>query len=47
MKVFDDVWSVGKHGYICEGRGHYLQQVPVSWTIIKEIYAMAVKHFSA
>lgn len=42
-----DIGEIEEDCYICEGRGHYLQQVPVSWTIIKEIYAMAVKHFSA
>ena len=30
----------------CQGEGHESIQVPVSWTTIKEIYAMAVKHFS-
>lgn len=28
---------------ICAGTGEYVQSVPVSWTTIKEIYAMAVK----
>lgn len=28
---------------VCGGDGHYTQRVPVSWTTIKEIYAMAVK----
>ena len=28
----------------CDGAGDYLQRVPVEWTTIKEIYAMAVKH---
>lgn len=27
---------------ICAGAGEYVQVVPVSWTTIKEIYAMAV-----
>ncbi len=29
---------------ICYGAGEYSQKVTVSWTTIKEIYAMAVKH---
>ena len=28
---------------ICGGTGEYVKSVPVSWTTIKEIYAMAVK----
>ncbi len=30
----------------CEGAGDYSLSVPVSWTTIKSIYAMAVKHLS-
>jgi len=30
---------------ICDGDGFLTKKVPVSWTTIKEIYAMAVKHF--
>lgn len=30
----------------CNGNGHHNQKVPVSWTTIKEIYAMAVKHLA-
>ena len=30
---------------ICgDGSGQYIQKTPVSWTTIKEIYKMAVKH---
>ena len=29
---------------LCNGTGEIDQKVPVSWTTIKEIYAMAVKH---
>jgi len=29
---------------LCNGTGEIDQEVPVSWTTIKEIYAMAVKH---
>lgn len=28
----------------CEGTGDYNQDVPIPWTKIKEIYAMAAKH---
>ncbi len=31
--------------HICDGKSTYLQKVPVEWTTIKAIYAMAVKHF--
>ena len=29
----------------CAGEGSYTQKAPIEWTTIKEIYAMAVKHF--
>ncbi len=32
--------------HICDGAGTYTQMVPVSWTTIKAIYAMAAKHLS-
>jgi len=28
----------------CGGDASYMRKIPVSWTTIKEIYAMAVKH---
>ena len=31
----------------CDGDGYWWQDVPISWTTIKEIYAMAVKHLAA
>jgi DnaJ-class molecular chaperone len=31
----------------CKDTGEVTQKVPVSWTTIKEIYAMAVKHLGA
>lgn len=30
----------------CHGTGQYITEVPVSWSTIKEIYAMAVKHYA-
>lgn len=30
---------------VCNGSGQVLIIIPVSWTTIKAIYAMAVKHF--
>ncbi len=30
----------------CDGSGTYTYRVPVSWSTIKNIYAMAVKHLS-
>ena len=30
----------------CDGTGEIMQVVPVTWTTIKEIYAMAVEHLS-
>lgn len=32
---------------VCGGNGSYTYRVPVSWTTIKEIYAMAVKNLGA
>lgn len=32
--------------HICDGRGEYSQTVPVQWSTIKDIYAMAVKHLA-
>ncbi|MGR3220749.1 MAG: hypothetical protein ACUZ8H_13170 [Candidatus Anammoxibacter sp.] len=31
----------------CNGAGEFSQQVDVSWTTIKEIYALAVKHLGS
>lgn len=30
----------------CDGSGEYSQRVPIEWTTIKEIYAMAVKELA-
>ena len=32
---------------VCDGNIKYQQKVTVSWTTIKEIYAMAVKHLGS
>ena len=36
--------ELGEECTHCEGSGEYSQGIPVSWTTIKEIYKMAVKH---
>ena len=43
----DDGWEdeeAGEECAHCGGSGDYSLSVPVSWTTVKEIYAMAVKH---
>jgi hypothetical protein len=35
------------HCIICNGSGQYIQKVPVSWSTIKDIYAMAVSKLSS
>lgn len=30
----------------CEGSGSHIRKIPIEWTMIKEIYAMAVKHLA-
>lgn len=30
----------------CEGAGSFRSDIPVEWTMIKDIYAMAVKHLA-
>ncbi|PUB87025.1 MAG: hypothetical protein DBP02_01925 [gamma proteobacterium symbiont of Ctena orbiculata] len=32
--------------YLCDGTGEFVQEIQVSWTTLKEIYAMAVKHLA-
>ena len=32
---------------VCSGCGSYTYRVPISWTTIKDIYAMAVKNLAA
>lgn len=32
---------------LCHGEGEWTEQVPVSWTTIKDIYQMIVEHFDA
>ena len=29
----------------CDGAGSFTNKIPIDWTTIKEIYALAVKHF--
>ncbi len=36
----------GEECYECTGAGEYALKVLVSWTTIKEIYAIAVKHLA-
>lgn len=46
----DDGWEdeeAGEECQYCGGSGDYSLNVPVQWTTIKEIYAMAVKHLQS
>jgi len=40
---YDDVCTDKDCG-MCHGSGVYIRKIPVSWTTIKAIYAMAVKN---
>jgi len=31
---------------VCSGYGYHTKEVPISWISIKDIYKMAVKHFT-
>ena len=42
----NDICEIDEDCHICNGDGTYFQKVPVSWTTVKEIYAMAVNHFA-
>lgn len=43
----ENLYEIGETCKGCDGAGFFTQSVPVSWTTIKEIYAMAVKHLAS